>query len=77
MSATVNVSLSEALDNLLKVKAELRAARASERAEKLKQKKEDNKAKAAKLRAVKAQIRALMKAHNIKVEDLVATETVH
>ena len=73
---TTSIDISQALDNLMKIKTALREARAKERAEKVAAAKASAKAKAANLRAVKAQIRALMKAHDIKIEDL-AEETVH
>jgi DNA-binding protein H-NS len=74
--SVTSAALSEALDNLLAIKAQLAEARAKAAAERRAEAKASAKAKAEKIRAVKAEIRALMKAHGIKVEDLIA-ETVH
>ena len=73
---TTSIDISQALDNLMKIKTAIREARTKDRAEKVAAARADAKAKAANLRAVKAKIRDLMTTHDIKIEDLVE-ETVH
>lgn len=73
----MNAELSQALDNLLAIKAQLAEASAKAAAERRAVAKATAKAKAEAVREAKRKIRALMKAHGVSVEDLVATETVH
>lgn len=70
--STVNLQdLSSALDHLLKIKEQIRAARAEERLLSRAAAKAKAQALAKERREVIRKIRALMKAHDIKAEDLV------
>lgn len=75
--STVNLQdLSSALDHLLKIKEQIRAARAEERLLTRAAAKAKAQALAKERREVIRKIRTLMKAHDIKAEDLVEPATV-
>lgn len=75
--STVNLSnWSSTLDHLLKIREQIRAARAEERLQARAAAKAQAQARAKERREVVRKVRALMKAHDIKAEDLVEPATV-
>ena len=75
-AVTSTPNLSDALDNLLKIKEQIRAARAEERLQTRAAAKGQAQARAKERREGVRKVRALMKAHGIVVEDLIEPVTV-
>ena len=75
-AVTSTPNLSDALDTLLKIKEQIRAARAEERLQTRAAAKAQAQARAKERREVVRKVRALMKAHGIVVEDLIEPVTV-